>query len=361
MSDIDNRTILDAINKLKKNGQTDVVGNTITKEDILQTMVLLYFFKQKGKVLDTTEQKLPNIRLVDLRPDNYEKDDYLRMEYIIRDILSKINKRIDGSVSTSDGKIESIHAKKNLARIMYFIAMDTCDAIVDNSIDTSAIKQYKAEIVNNTLAILSTRMVNTPEEREYAKKLFIIASSLAENKVTILGNNTKPIVCSHVLKFIPDIIDHKSLFTSTVTDQKHLVENVQHNDESHRKDIVFDTQFPVIEGTQPLSFAKGATDFATYLAKGATDFATSAVAKSVAPSPVTKGVVTNVADAKEMLDKYTKATTVNLRVIQTILIGHGVVPKTKTEIDWKEGKPEKTTATIDMLYKAFNIDPGACS
>ena len=301
-----NSDLLSALKRIKTTYRSNLKDETLKKKDVIETMVLLYFFLQKGKVLDTTEKKLSNLRLVDLHANNSVEDDHLRIEYIIQDLLVNLNnKRIDGLYEKESASIVSITAKKNLARIMYFIAMDTCDAIVDKSLGNSS-KQYKSIIEKNTLSVLSRRIDNTPDEKSYAKKLFMIASSLAENEVTIKGDEQQQRTLDphskHILQFIPDIIDPRSLFTKP-DEEEYRVTNAMSHD--HSEYTVFDTQFPKI---------------------------------------------------KEDVDN----TTINLRVIQTILIGHGVIPNITPKITYLEEDMTKITKTIDMLYKAFKIDPGAC-
>jgi hypothetical protein len=210
--------------------------------------------------------------------------------------------RIDGKSENSKENIESLKAKSNLASIMYFIAMDACDAIVDTSI-TLPNTQYRAFIFNNKMAVLSKRVNNTDSEKAYIKKLFIIASSLAENQVTIKGDKTEQPKCEKVLKFMPDIINTASLFTEN---QNFIVDKL--NNFTTKKDItidiVFDTQLPEITKTK---------------------------------------------------DK------INIRVIQTILIGNGVVPKIEQIINFTEGADNTVSHIIDMLYKTFKIDPAACN
>ena len=311
---INNAKILESIKNLKKDGAGVITDSVSKKEDILQTIVLLYFFKQKGKVLDTTEQTLPNIRLVDIHPNNSEKEEYLRLEYIIRDLLNHMNLTIYGTTTDTE-KVDSLIAKKNLARIMYFIAMDACDAIVDTSI-TPPNTQYRAFISNNKMAVLSKRVNNTDVEKAYIKKLFIIASSLAQNQVTIEGEKTQQPVCNKVLRFMPDIINTPTLFTEK---EEFIVKNLNDFEDNNAMpktiDIVFDTQFPEIN-----------TETAV------------------------RGTITT-----EVKDK------INIRVIQTILIGNGVVPKIEQKIDFQEDAKNTVSHIIDMLYKAFKIDPASCT
>lgn len=281
-----NANILKAITTINKEAFSD-----ITKNDISAVFIILLAFKNKASSLKEPITKIQKTRLIDRYPLLISDASYfsLNLNKIIQLILDKLDKNIDGKPKTSKDKINFINAKKNLARIMYFIALDACDAIVDNDMKSRGTKQYKPTQIENTISVKSKRV-----HYDYApelKTLFIIASSLADNKVEnrLGGDLEEKIESDHLLKFIKDIVletDTDTRITTTTT-----------------------AAFPI-------------TTFNTHLPK--------------------------IKDAEDYA--------INLRVIQTVLIGYCVFDSTKDTLVLKE--PE-TTFINDVIknvldnYKIF--------
>ena len=303
---LENSYILNRIKDIKTIGKS----RDITKTDIMDTFLLLLFFKNKGNVIQSDVTILPTIRLIDIHPDNNEKEKHKRLEYIIKDILKE--KRIDGATTSN---IDSINAKTNLAKIMYFIALDASDAIVvENPVDKQKIKQFISISNTHGTLVQSNRIKYTDEEEnKYIKNLFIIASSLAQNEVTIDGGVTEIALQQQqhipVLSFVNDIIDINTLFKKPDNDgmvqklQSTLKQPTPVNSGFSKSMITFDTQLPNI---------KDATDYS-----------------------------------------------VNLRIIQTVLIGKNVQSSNTQIEDLPHGTAAYVSNIIDMLFKAFDIDSSA--
>jgi hypothetical protein len=185
---------------------------SVTKKDIIDTILLLLFFKKKMMKAGTTNSASTAApaapAAVGTRNTVYKSSKIDTASLV--DTIGSIIKHLPNTLTTST---DHIIAKQNLARIIYFIALDACDSIVQNKGNTLVQKQFKSIQIKkgSDTMIVSTRIGdNNLNNILLQKKLFIIASSLAQNKLAISGDVTS-LNSEPVLRFIGDIITEESV------------------------------------------------------------------------------------------------------------------------------------------------------
>lgn len=219
-----NKYIIERIKTLRDNPNPllSIIDNT----DNTDITKILEGFKNafdKPPIVDTNHTHYPLTTLYGMTYDNVENV----LPSIINDILDKKNldgskkstttkggsavsqavtaaaKKIGDKVSSavnsgmsdlSSGASSSIkyfsrqgnsanEAKHNLARILYFIALDNCDGI--RSVNTPAASQTIHEMYKTTKTVDKTTMIpiRIPDEKRLQLLLFYIASTIADNQI----------------------------------------------------------------------------------------------------------------------------------------------------------------------------------
>lgn len=317
---------------------TDV---NVTKKDVMDALFILTYLKHKHKKAEDAKAATPSTsQITETGSHNAVYSDTeinaVSLKDKIDSVLKNIDnkKMIDGSnaVDPPTSLQNHLYAKQNLARIVYFLALEACDALTRTNKFTSISAdktRYRIYQGGNTTSTYSSAIVADYTTGSYSTKiafykmLFLIASTLADNEINLDIKDQKSAGRKPVMYFFNDTSQ------GIVEINSNLIEDTAIRDKF--KSIVINTGTPSIAETDHTSI------------------------KFKTPAPLIHGV-TDV--------------TVNLRVIQTILIGNNVHEYKAGALDIKSGWLSfGSTDTIDVvaarianeLLTTYTIDVGIAS
>ena len=300
-----NAQILVAINQIKINSTSkggSQLGGTddqpITKKDVMDTLFLLLYFQKKAQgappgaplpsssktdsVIDTpTGGNYVSALKLDFAINTHDNATYIdALKITVDAILKNIPSNIDGTTPHIDNhkKItNSFYAKQNLARILYFLALDACDALTYSERAKPAYgtshnysNDFKRFSLNQTTkdskttsASYSTKINQTYyqyiQNISNYRKLFIIASTVADN-VVLQQSPTKVDAATSTVNITPELcffdvgdttkkgvvkLDNDLIDTSKLDDFTNMV-NGSYSGDNPINNITFKTTFPKI-------------------------------------------------------------------------------------------------------------------
>lgn len=251
MPDLTNAQILTAINKIRLENNKQSTGGggcDITKRDVMDTIFLLMYFKNNGV-----------LRQQNIIPGGSPSPISEKLFKMITNVLSKIGPsiKIDGSTTITESPIKDhVDAKRNLARIVYFLALDECDSLTRNtaskteygSISDNPGRYIRIQHKNNT-----TSTVSYTSETSLFRTYFLLASTLADNKIN--DGNIKPVMYFFENNDAPEgIVKIDNTLITTREAQEAFIEKVknpavataEHITQSANPEIKFNTSTPKI-------------------------------------------------------------------------------------------------------------------
>jgi hypothetical protein len=205
-----NKNIIEGLNDLKKivdkKNVIDFISKDITKYDIeiiAKVIIIVDVFLKIFKELSYKKQENSNSDvfykpITDYRPIRNTNTDYANDLFNI--IINFEN------TNTIPKNIDNVVAKKNLAKIIYFIALDSCGGLV--RLDDINDQIYDT---NNQQKTVTSKKISR-FNKDLVRSLFYIASTIADNKVetnktrgTVTAPGTPGTPAEQPLKSVSDI------------------------------------------------------------------------------------------------------------------------------------------------------------
>jgi hypothetical protein len=194
-----NKYIIERINELQHSEfSKDFIGTQNDNNDIEDILAAFNRVFDNGVKVPTVDTNHTHYPLTTLYGMTYEN-----IEEILPDIVDKIlgKKNLDGSIRhVVDNKQNTTgvrkvgkqisnllswkgnyadEAKHNLARILYFIALDNCDGIRTDSTPVNINEMYKTKPTTDD--VIQMIPIRIPSENKLRILLFYIASTIADN------------------------------------------------------------------------------------------------------------------------------------------------------------------------------------